>query len=222
MSNIVTYNLDPANIGNSPLFSADVESNQQIGYHGTSSYYSNDIEANGFSLKKPIPVSDIDYVIDIGNRLAINTYSAVGFKELSSVSFAPISEMALFYVQPRYLGGQGLIFMSDLIQKITNSASGKISQQELDEVARIGNLISTIRSSDPVIYAVDMQGISLSRYDTVAKTVFVRSSVPANKIVGKLIVPHNINYSLIDMEKHKFKMRGIALSDEPHFIQTII
>ena len=222
MSGITSYNLNPSSIGNGHLFPATIENNEKIGYHGTSSYYSSDIEANGFIQKKPIPTADIDYIISIGNRLSIDTSSASGFKSLQSISFSPLSELALFYAQPRSLGGQGLAFVHQVVLSLLKDASGNIQPDEILEVTRIGNVINARRSADPVVDPVDLSGISKISYDVLTKGIKVFESIPASQIRGRLLVPKNINYSSINTKKLYDKLHNIRFSSAPHFIKTII
>lgn len=222
VSGIASYNLSPSSIGSAPLFPAVIENNDQIGYHGTSSHYSNDIEANGFAQKKPISSSDIDLVISIGTRLLLDASGISGFKSLTSISFSPISELALYYAQPSSLGGQGLYFVTKAIDEILQNNSGNVTQNEMAHVLRIKNEISAIRSADPVVYAVDLGWVASIEYDVLTKGIKVWEGVAASKIVGKLIVPNNLNYGTIDTKAHKAKLDRIRWSSAPHFIKALI
>lgn len=222
MSGIASYNLNPNSIGNGLLFPATIEENEKVGYHGTSSYYSSDIEANGFIQKKPIPAADIDFIISLGNRLSKDTSGASGFKSLKSISFSPLSELALFYAQPRSLGGQGLAFVQEVVLSLLNDTSGNIQPNEILEFTRIANVINAIRSADPVVYAVCLSGVSKISYDVLTKSIKIFESIPASQIRGKLLVPKTINYSSIDTKKLYGKLHNIRFSSATHFIKTII
>ncbi|MEP6605102.1 MAG: hypothetical protein ABJA60_03175 [Nitrosospira sp.] len=64
-----TFDIDHSLVGAGRVFPSHIEQMDWTVYHETSSYYSARIESDGFLMEKPIPVADIDFVIDLTHKL---------------------------------------------------------------------------------------------------------------------------------------------------------
>ena len=158
------FEIDFSRIGSGKIFPEHIETQDWIGYHGTSSYYSAEIERNGFSQAKSIAEADIHMVIEMLQREGIDASKVQGFKSLSSISFSPISEICLAYCHPMALGGQGVGYLKEAIDSLLAKHSDSIDPEEFEKLKSINNKISEIRLSEPIIYAVYLQNLSRIQY----------------------------------------------------------
>jgi hypothetical protein len=121
---------DPTLIGTGRIFPPAIESLDWIGYHATSSYYSFDIESAGFLLKKPLPVDDLERLVRIAVRYEEDGSDVNGFIQLRSISFTPLSELALYFVRPDSFGGQGLLHITRLINTLYQKHAAQFTTDE--------------------------------------------------------------------------------------------
>ena len=82
-------------------------------------------------------------------------------------------------------------------------------------------MIDLIRSSPPVIYAVDLQGLASARYQKLTTGVYVYESIPAGRIKAKLNISSPVDYGLVDARKHRDGLRQLAASAKPHFTKLM-
>lgn len=215
------FDIDHALVGTGRVFPDHIEQADWIGYHGTSSFYASQIEANGFSLVKPLPAADVDRVVELARRLGLDWQRVDGFKELKSISFSPVSEVALDYSRPHALGGQGVGYVRDAVDEILSAHSGKISADEGRRLADIRAMIDLIRASPPVIYAVDLKGLPTARFQKLTTGLYVYEPIPASRIKAKLKVSSPVDYSLVNARKHRDGLRALAASATPHFTKLM-
>lgn len=215
------FDIDHSLVGSGHVFPAHIEQTDWIGYHGTSSFYSDEIESNGFSLVKPLPAADVDLVVELAKRLGMDWERVDGFKQLRSISFSPISEVALDYSRPHSLGGQGVGYVSDAVDEILMAHAEEISGVESQRISDIRGTIDKIRSSPPVIYAVDLQGLTTVSYQKLTTGVYVYEPIPANRIRAKLTVSSPVNYEMVDAKSHRAGLRQLAASSKPHFTKLM-
>ena len=215
------FYFDHALVGTGRVFPEHIEQADWIGYHGTSSFYAAQIESNGFSLVKPLPGADVDLVVDLTRRLGLDWQRVDGFKELRSISFSPISEVALDYSRPHSLGGQGVGYVSDAVDEVLSAHATKIGAEEGQRLAGIRDMIDLIRLSPPVIYAVDLRGLPTARYQKLTTGIYVYEPIPAARIKAKLNVSSPVDYSRVDARKHRDGLRALAASATPHFTKLM-
>jgi len=216
------FEIDHSLIGTGRAFPVHIEQMDWIGYHGTSSFYSDQIESNGFSLVKPLPAAYVDLVVQLAKRFGMDWQVVDGFKELKSISFSPVSEVALDYSKPQSLGGQGVGYVSNAVDEILSVHAEKISQEEGQCLNDIRGAIDKIRSSQPVIYAVDLKGLTTACYQKLTTGIYVYEPIAANRIRAKLSVSSPVNYGLVDARKHRDGLRQLAASATPHFTKLIM
>lgn len=213
--------IDCSRIGSGKIFPDHIQSQDWIGYHGTSSHYSVKIEKTGFSQAKPIAEADIDFAIAIMQREGVCVEAVQEFRKLASISFFPISELCLAYCGPTILGGQGVGFLKTAIDGLLSEHPKAITAEELGRLQSIDKQIAEIRHSEPVIYAVCLQGLSCIKYQTLTKAVHVYEPVVRDRIIAKLRVNQSINFGAIDVNKHKKALWDIYWSDQDHYIKRI-
>lgn len=215
------FDIDHALVGTGRVFPEHIEQADWIGYHGTSSFYAAQIESNGFSLVKPLPAVDVDLVVEVARRLGLDWQSVDGFKELKSISFSPVSEVALDYSRPHALGGQGVGYVRDAVDEILSAHSGEISAEDDRRLLDIRAMIDLIRASPPVIYAVDLKGLPTARYQRLTTGIYVYEPIPAARIRAKLNVLSPVDYSIVDARKHRDGLRALSASAKPHFTKLM-
>ncbi len=216
-----TFDIEQSRVGTGKIFPARIEEMDWIGYHGTSSAYSARIEAEGFKLEKPIPIEDIDFVIAMAYKVGVDASGAAGFKHLKSISFSPISELALSYSQPKSLGGQGLEFVRAAADRVVSGHGSEVDPEDSARLVRILAEVGAIRTADPVIYAVNLQGLGMAQYQTVTKAVHIYQAIPPERIVAKVRVSSRVDYSLINADRHKEAINIMYWSNRRHYIKEL-
>jgi hypothetical protein len=215
------FDINHALVGTGQVFPDHIEQADWIGYHSTSSFYSAQIESNGFSQMKPLPAADIDLVIELARRLGLDGDGVAGFKELKSISFSPVSELALDYSRPQSLGGQGVGYVRHAVDEILSKHGEQLDASEALQLAGIRDMIEVIRSGPPVVYAVDLKGLTTVRYQRITTGLYVYEPIPAARIKAKLNVSSPVDYSLINARKHRDGLRALASSITPHFTKLM-
>lgn len=215
------FEIDSSRIGTGKVFPDHIESQDWIGYHGTSSGYSEEIEKAGFSLVKPISESDIDFVIDLMQREGIDPSAVQGFKKLASISFSPISEICLAYCESTTLGGQGVGYVKKGVDSFLSGRRNALTDGELVRLQSIDTRILEIRNADPVIYAVRLQGIGRIEYQNLTKAVHAYEPVSKDRIIAKLRVDRSFDVGQIDVNKFKQQLHNIFWSGKDHYIRRI-
>ena len=215
------FPFDPTLIGTGRIFPHAIESMEWIGYHATSSYYASDIESSGFLLKKPLPVEEVERLMQIAVNHGEDVNDVQGFIQLASASFAPLSEMALFYTRPESHGGQGLLHVTRLIELLIQKHATALDPTETADLTGLQGRIALIRARPPVIYAVNLSGLTRITYGKITSAVHVYENVPAERLLGKMIIVQPVNYTTIDMKTHTQALRNILNSPGPHYIKQI-
>ncbi len=216
------FDIDHALVGTGRVFPDHIEQADWIGYHGTSSFYSAQIESGGFSLVKPLPSTGVDLVVEIAKRLGLDWERVDGFNQLKSISFSPISEVALDYLRPASLGGQGVGYVKDAIEEILSGHATNIVEAESERLLAMREMIETIRSSPPVIYAVDLQGLASVQYQRLTTGIYAYEPIPASRIKAKLKISSPVNYEKVDARKLREGLRALAASPKPHFTKLLL
>lgn len=216
------FDIDHALVGTGRVFPDHIEQMDWIGYHGTSSFYAAQIESDGFStMAKPLPAADINLVVDLTRRLGLEWERVDGFRQLKSISFSSVSEIALDYSRPESLGGQGVGYVSDAVNQIMKDHVGQISSIEAAQLQGIRGTIDAIRSSDPVIYAVDLKGLTRTQFQRVTAGIYVFEPIPPGRIMAKLRVSSPVNYALINAKGLREGIRQLSRSSNPHFTKLV-
>lgn len=201
------------------VFPDVIEDADWVGYHGTASAYSQRIEQGGFRRVKPLPDVDIDLVGGLAARCGTDPGEAVaGFKTLNSVSFTPISALALAFAEPGKTGGQGVGYVREQARALLDGHSASLSPEEMSELTRIVDDIDQIRSSRPVIYAVDLRGLELARFQSLTAAIHVYGDIPASRLIARATVPDGIDHSAVDQAALRAKIRAIYQGRGTHWL----
>ena len=218
---MMTVTFDPTFIGTGRIFPASIESTDWIGYHGTSSYYSADIDTSGFQQKKPLPVADLEHLVNIASLHGEDASDVNGFIRLQSLSFTPISELALFFVRPDSFGGQGLLHVKVLIDALFQKHATALSSEEKAHMTAVEGQIALIRSQQPVIYAINLQGLTRMDFGRLTLAIRVCESVPPERLVAKMQIDKAVEYDAIDVKGLRKKISTILTLPEAHYIKQL-
>lgn len=211
----------PTLIGTGKIFPPAIESMDWIGYHGTSGYYSADIERDGFLLTKPLPVDDLKRLVNIAVQHGEDASDVQGFIELRSMSFTPTSELAIFYVRPESFGGQGLLLATRLIDALFQKHAAKLATDDTAHLTTMRDRIALIRAERPVIYAVNFAGLKRISFDKLTLSIHVFEPIPASALVAKIVIDHPVDYASIDVRRHNDALRTIFRSPGYHYIKQL-
>ncbi len=212
---------DATLIGTGKIFSPGIEATDWIGYHATSSYYSADIDTNGLQQKKPLPVEDLEHLVDIATRHGEDGSDVSGFIELRSLSFTPTSELALFYVRPESFGGQGLLHVTRLIDALLHKHVTALTPDERAHLIHMQKQIALIRSQLPVIYAVNLVGLSPMAFGKHTLVVYIYAPIPQERLVAKMLIDKPVDYATIDVKAHNNALRAIFRAPGTHYIKQM-
>jgi hypothetical protein len=213
---------DPSLIGTGRIFPPAIESADGIGYHGTSSYYASEIDSGGFSQVKPIPVDDLQRLVTIAVAHKADPDDVKGFLQLKSLSFTPLSELALYFVRPDSFGGQGLLHVTRLLDTLTEKHAAQISTDDAAHIAAVRERIHRIRQAPPVIYAVNLAGLkpmTFGKSSTLATHVY--QPIPAAALVAKMIIDKPVDFARIDSKALHQTIRNILYSSGYHYIKQL-
>jgi hypothetical protein len=159
------------------LFSDRFEDVSRFAYHGTSTLFADEIEANGFLYPYCAVSSEdlhalADSLPERESELAETLRQAV---RPTRLSFAPISYASIDYA---LTGGGQVVRLYK--QGVDAGGSPSPSMQE-----RLGRLAS----AKPCVYAVDLH--SSEELDLAADQLFIlcKSSVPASRVVARMLIP---------------------------------
>lgn len=182
------------------VFPAAIQSRDWVGYHGTASAYSARIEREGFlRSNRPIADEDIDFVAEVAARRNADPDGKVaGFKNLGSISFSSSPLVALSYAAPGQGGGQGVGYVHSVARSLIDQHGQSLSADELSRLESLVSRIEAIRQSQPVIYAFDLQGLELARFQNATAAIHVYSDIPPERILAKALVPAGMNHAAID------------------------
>ena len=216
-----TTTFHPTLIGTGKIFPTAIESMNWIGYHGTSSHYSGDIEKDGFILTKPIPVEDLQRLVKIAVQHGEDGGSVQGFVQLKSMSFTPTSELALFYVRPDSFGGQGLLHATRLIDALFQKHAAKLATDDVTHLTAMRDRIAVIRAERPVVYAVNLAGLKRISFDKLTLAIHVFEPIPVSALVAKIVIDQPVDYASISVKWHNEALRTILRSPDYHYIKEI-
>jgi hypothetical protein len=208
---------DPQLIGTGHLFPDEIEKEYGVGYHGTASYYSEDIEAHGFLPKgNPFLPEDFEvlkyyFVKYSGDCAAVSRISS-----LQSISFSPLSPLCLHYVKPNMLGGQCLQDVKSLIDKVPLNEIGL-------DLSGVKRKISLIQSSNPVIYAVKLCMMHDKNvvFDYGTAAFHVSADISVDKIIAKIEISDFNDYDSIDVAKLNKIIRSVYYNDNKCYMRQL-
>jgi hypothetical protein len=214
---ITTYPL-PANINSINLFPDYIENDHTIFYHGTNELFSNQIESFGFSPSFRPLTNYFFEIYEIAEKLSVFTAGNEEFqnfnfaqrdayeylKAFTRISFSAVSICAADYSIGITSGGQGLRHLTNLKREISSlnyaalpNMVCDISDRQKWYLKNIDNQLIQLKQSNGVVYAVQFDSndlVNLS-YDNHPRhgVLFNCNHVPPVKIVGKMIIPQNLN-----------------------------
>ena len=214
------YILDQSLIGTGHLFPSEIRDQNWIGYHGTSTFYSSEIEEHGFSLAKPITDEEFRLLEELSTEYNIPYDAVHGFRELNSVSFFPLSELCLVYFRPNCLGGQGVGYVMDLINLIRSEPTLNHDSNDGRTLHSLINKINNIRSGNPVIYAVNLFEQGRIQSQIMTSAIHVYAPISPERLVGKMEISNFTDFIQINERSLKQKISKLFYDSE-HYISSI-
>jgi hypothetical protein len=134
-------------------FTTSFSNYQPIGFHASSTKASPEIEKNGIYPSKVFGYSEHEKIISIANEIRIDAEYYKHWLEMRSVTFTREFASAMSHIrQGSAGGGQGLGNMVNVLNEI--KLMGNEYQKNVAETYL--SKIQLLRSSSPVIYAVDL------------------------------------------------------------------
>ena len=125
------------------------------------------------------------------------------------------------YSRPESWGGQGVEYVSDAVNQIMKDNIDQISSIETAQLQGLRATIDAIRSSDPVIYAAGLNGLTRTQFQRVTAGIYVFEPIPPGRIMAKLRVSSPINYDLINAKALREGICQLARSGAPHFTKLM-
>jgi hypothetical protein len=166
-----------------------------VGFHGTSSLASADIEANGFLPKKVFSDQEHALILQLAGNLGWDTSSYVQWLGVKSVSFAQDPKRAIDHVTTEgKAGGQGLYNLREALAVILD----KGSDENRKMVRPLHERFLELRAAPPVVYMVNLSGLKPRLADCrgvydwswdPAVTLPTVSEIGPSRIIEKLELP---------------------------------
>lgn len=215
------FNLDRVNL---EIFPNEIWQNPNVVFHGTSEYHSLQIERNGFvPVTSPFDLDDareLIRVLQLPEIAPFDTPQAFGMtvsRTLNSyvfgienndfrLSFAYLSFLCVYFSAGPSKGGQtlGNIREARTILQRATEADPAVEGLITEPINRLFQLESDVANANGVVYAVQLDepfsGIT-EEYGNIHST----TPILANKIIGKVILPNDVNLNEFDIKIVKQK-----------------
>ena len=188
---------------NQSVFCGDIENVNKIAFHGTSCKYSNQIEVHGFDCNvRPYDSKIFLEVADLVKDLNESLYTSLTqcANHPTRLSLANNSLRALEYGL-KAKGGQSIGFIREAQKLISSNFPAPIAQ-----------LLSEIDNADVCVYAVSLCGLAENTIEKRGDIIWLSSSVPANQIIAKMIIPRETDYSRIKTQSGEVSLGDIYQS----------
>ncbi len=216
---IFDFNFDKVNL---EIFPNYIWQDPNVVFHGTSEYHSLEIERNGFiPATSPFDINDAKELIRVLQLPEIITFDqpkAFGMtvsRTLNSyvfgienrdfrLSFAYLSYLCVFFSTGQSKGGQTLGNIREAKSIIQQAIQANQAVEGLitEPINRLFELESNVANANGVVYALRLSppynGIT-EEYGNIHSTV----PVTANNIIGKVILPNNINLNQFTIQTVK-------------------
>jgi hypothetical protein len=213
------FNLDRVNL---EIFPNDIWQDPNVVFHGTSEYHSQEIERNGFiPATAPFDLNDareLVRVLQLPEIINFDRPQAFGMtvsRTLNSyifgmenndfrLSFAYLSYLCVFFSTGKSKGGQtfGNVREAKSIIQQAIQANQAVEKMITEPINRLFDLETNVANANGVVYAVRLEapynGIK-EEYGNIHSTV----SISANNIVGKVILPNDINMNEFTLQAVK-------------------
>ncbi len=213
------YNLDKDNL---EIFPNQIWQNPNVVFHGTSEYHSQKIEQNGFVpgtspfnlddakelirvLQLP-EVSIFDKPKQFGMTVSrtLNNYVIGIEKNDLRLSFAYLSYLCVLFSVGQSKGGQTLGNIREaknIIQRAIQ-ANPDVKTLITEPIQKLFELENTIAKANGVVYAVSLE----SPYNGITEeygNIHSTESILVDKIIGKVILPNDINLNTFNIQGTK-------------------
>lgn len=174
-------------------FTTHPASHPKVGYHGTTSLASADIEARGFLPNKVFSDQEHAQILQLAGELGWNRWNYMEWLGMRSVSFAKDPLFAIHHVtNAGKAGGQGLYNVRDALAAILSNGS-----DESRAVAEtFQQKLAQLRAAPPVIYKVDLSNLGphlvesredFNMYWDETKALPAISEIDPGRIIEKLV-----------------------------------
>jgi hypothetical protein len=206
---IFDFNLDKANF---EIFPNYIWQDYNVVFHGTSEYHSQNIERNGlipattpFDLNDAIELVRVLQLPEIIHYDQSNTLGMTVSRSLNNyifgiksnylrLSFANLSYQCVFFSEGQSKGGQvfGYVRKAKSIIQQAMQANQEVQEIISEPINRLFELETNVANANGVVYAVKLQ----APYNGVKEEngiIHSSLSISANNIIGKVILPNDIN-----------------------------
>lgn len=216
---IFEYNLDRDNL---EIFPTQIWQNPNVVFHGTSEYHSQQIEQSGFvPATSPFNLNDARELIRVLQLPEVSgfdkpkTFGMTVSRTLNNyvlgienndfrLSFAYLSYLCVFFSVGQSKGGQTLGNIREaktIIQRATQ-ANPDVEALITEPIRRLFELENTIANANGVVYAIHLE----SPYNGITEeygNIHSTESISADKIIGKVILPNDIDLNTFNIQVTK-------------------
>jgi hypothetical protein len=227
------YQFDQENL---EIFPKEIWSDPYVIFHGTSEYHSSDIENNGI-IKGKSPF-DVDIARKLIELLELDDFKKYDFPKniaqlttarglngyLYSIenvnfrlSFSYLSYACVLYSSGGFKGGLSLHYINEARDIINHAVSNNAMLKSIieDDIFYLFNKVDQILNSRGVVYAIKVPK-TLDGLEMGTGAIHSTLSILKEYIIGKVIVPNNIELNQLDhsmiSSKHTLKLNQSSSS----------
>lgn len=199
------------------IFPRHISDDMSLIYHGTSTIYSNDIEANGLTNSySPIPITDLQIIINLLERLGQPSdfdpnsfqfkfnYAGVIEHYLHYLGNHPISFTAHDFAAVQYASGNSkggqivgkikgaLSFIRESIDQLpVDNADRVLLNNDFERVANVVNRCEEIEQGEGVVYAIRPSIEQLAHFKVDHNVIFSSGPIQHENLIAKIRIPAN-------------------------------
>ena len=194
------------------FFPHEVESNKFYMFHGTSSFFSDSIEKNGFNLETPILNTEhLNNILLLAHQYNSDSVIYNLTKQIKdhnnktkTLSLGLTSGFCTKYVSFPFKGGQILSTINKLVDLLIDTEKEKTNAINITFLNYIKAHIQEIKSCSGVIYILNVQKCEEIDFEVRNDYGLIKRNIPSELIVGKMIIPNNIHLPNINPNSHTF------------------
>lgn len=202
---------------NNFYFPSNIESDNFYMFHGTSSFFSDNIEENGFNLDFEILEEEyLNNILLLANNLKeekiiifLNLYNRYRYND-KTISLALTSGFCTNYIKEPFIGGQILNVISNIVN-ILMLKEEHLTEGNILLLNFIKTQIDKIRESPGVIYVINVQEMikDKSWMEVINNYGLVKKNIPIEFIVAKLIIPIETTFPKVNPMVYTFYNKNL-------------
>jgi hypothetical protein len=157
----------------------------------------------------------------LAHDLRIDFTAVAHFRDYETISFSPLSELALSFTAPQKLGGQGLGYVRRLLDSIVRHPQFNPAGHA-EQLGPIQATIAAIRLGTPVVYAVNLREQQGICYDVPTHAIHAVLPISQERIVAKIVVADFADYERINQQQLLAAIDNLYWRpDSTHFIKRL-